>query len=142
MKEIVAQLLPRLPKHEVDEIGDRVWKRLQAEMSKHDLSLRSVYGDGWSAPALTQSEYQVLTAISQLQGERPSELQIWKKADELSVSGVSGFPAALHRLCKRGLITAQMQVTEDGERALARAHAEGKDLSTAGNEDHCTETSR
>jgi hypothetical protein len=109
-------------------------------MSKHDLSLRSVYGDGWSAPALTQSEYQVLTAISQLQGERASELRVWKKADELSVSGVSGFPAALHRLCKRGLITAQMQVTEDGERALARAHAEGKDLATAGNEDHCTET--
>ena len=136
---MVAQSLPRLPKHEVDEIGDRVWKRLEAEMAKHDLSLRSVYGDGWSAPAVNQSEYQVLTAISQLQGEHPNELLVWEKADALSVSGVSGFPAALHRLNKRGLITAQMQITEDGERALARARSEGKELATAGNEGPCTE---
>jgi hypothetical protein len=138
MKEMVAESLPRLPKHEVDDITKRVWHRLQAEMAKRDLSLRSIYGDGWSAPALTQSEYQILTAISQLKGERASELRIWAKADELSVSGVSGFPGALHKLTKRGLITAQMQVTEDGERALARARAEGKDLATAGNEDRCT----
>src|SRR5262249_35988258 len=105
-------------------------------MAKHDLSLRSLSGDGWSAAALSQPEYQILTAISQLQGEGASELRIWNRANELSVTGVSTFtfPRTLRRLIKRGLVTPQMQVTEDGERALARAHAEGKQLAGVGNE--------
>src|SRR3954452_24109016 len=89
IKKMVSAATPKLPKHEVEEIGDRVWQRLQAEMAKRDLSLRSLYGDGWSAPALNQAEYRILAAISEFQGESPNELRIWEKADELAGNHIS-----------------------------------------------------
>src|SRR5215471_18281415 len=144
MKEMVSLSIPRLPKHEVEEIGDRVWQRLQAEMAKHDLSLRSLYGDGWTAPPLNQAEYQILTAISQLQDENADELRIWETADELAGHRISAvtFPRTLRGLSKRGLVTPQMKITEDGQRALARAKAEGKQLAGAAHQGPCAETSR
>ena len=69
IKQIVAQSSPRLPKHEVEEIGDRVWKRLQTEMGKHDLSLRSLFGDGWNAPPLDQCDFEILSAVRVLGGQ-------------------------------------------------------------------------
>ena len=45
MKELVAQSSPRLSKDEVQEIGDRVWKNLEAVMAKQDLSAASEVGE-------------------------------------------------------------------------------------------------
>lgn len=73
IKDLVAQSSPRLAKHEVDEIGDRVWKNIQAAMEKQDLSLRSLYGDGWNAPPLEQHDVQLLTAASLLAGQGTAE---------------------------------------------------------------------
>src|SRR5690349_6235678 len=66
IKEAVSQYWPTPPKYEVEAAGQRVWKRLSDELDKHDTSLRSLYGDGWSAPALKSREFQVLSAIALL----------------------------------------------------------------------------
>jgi hypothetical protein len=133
MKEIVAQTTPRLSKPEVDEIGDRVWQKLQAVMDKHDLSLRSLYGDGWNAPALDDGDLHILLAARQL-GEKATAVSI-----ALTVEQWTGHQPivslALERMEKDGLIAAggtgdarRFQVTEFGSRALRRAKAEGKKL--------------
>jgi hypothetical protein len=144
IKEMMSLSIPRLQKHEVEEISDRVWKRLEAEMAKRDLSLRSLYGDGWSAAPLNQAEYPILMAISQLQVDDTNELGIWQKADELAGTHISAatFPVALRGLTERRLVTPQMKLTNEGERALDRARAEGKQLAGAGNEGPCAETPR
>jgi hypothetical protein len=133
MKEIVAQTTPRLSKPEVDEIGDRVWQKLQAVMGKHDLSLRSLYGDGWTAPALEEADLHVLLAARQL-GEKATAVSIG-----LTVEQWTGHhpivSLALERMEKDGLLSAEgagdqrrFKVTELGSRALRRAKAEGKKL--------------
>jgi hypothetical protein len=110
----------------VDEIGDRVWKRLEAEMDKHDLSLRSLFGDGWSAPALNKKEHLVLNAISDSQSAGAGALRTLDRVHEMSGLGTVAIALTLRRLKKRGLVTSDMKTTEDGDRALARARAEGK----------------
>ena len=52
------------------------------------------------------------------------------------------FALVLRRLTERGLVTADLKTTEHGERALARARAEGKELASAQDEGPCTEPSR
>jgi hypothetical protein len=138
MKEMLTQASPRLPKHKVDEIGDRVWKRLEVEMEKHDLSLRSLYGDGWNCPPLEQDELQILTAAHLLggQGTMASILQTVEKwAPDTSTVAV-----VLEGLEAKGLVESlgtgepllrRFQVTEVGERSLRRAKAEGKRVVTA-----------
>jgi hypothetical protein len=110
----------------VEEIGDRVWKRLEAEMDKHDLSLRSLFGDGWSAPALNRKEHRVLNVISQSKGEVSGALGTLDRVHEMSGLGTVAISLTLRRLSKRGLMTSDLKITEQGERALARARAEGK----------------
>jgi hypothetical protein len=112
----------------VEEIGDRVWKRLEAEMDKHDLSLRSLFGDGWSAPPLNRKEHLVLNAI--LHSKREGGLGTLDRVHEMSGLGTVAIALTLRRLTKRGLVTSDMKITEHGERALARARAEGKSLAT------------
>jgi hypothetical protein len=136
MKEIVAESSPRLPKHEVEEIGDRVWKRLQAEMEKHDLSHRSLYGDR-KTPPLDQGDFQILSAASLLGGQATDESIL------RTVEKWTGRPPivslALDRLRAKGLLVSlgtadqcpRFQVTKLGERALARARAKGKQLMNA-----------
>jgi DNA-binding PadR family transcriptional regulator len=135
IKEMVALGSPRLPKHEVEEIGDRVWKRLQTEMDKRDLSLRSLYGDGWNAPPLEQAEFQILTAASLLEEATPGN--ILREVDKWGGAGMLSL--ALDRLAAEGLLVSletagqprRLQVTELGERALRRAKIEGKQLVNA-----------
>jgi len=133
MKEIVDLTTPRLSKHEVDDIGDRVWQKLQGVMNKHDLSLRSLYGDGWNAPALDQGDLYVLLAARQL-GEKATAVNI-----ALTVEQWTGHQPivslALERMEKQGVIAAEgagdarrFSVTDLGNRALRRAKAEGKKL--------------
>ena len=62
IKEFLDQVWPTPPQQEVEEACDRIWLRLQEELKKYDTSLWSLYGDGWSAPATTQLEFQVLSA--------------------------------------------------------------------------------
>jgi DNA-binding MarR family transcriptional regulator len=130
---------------EVDEASREVWQRIEAELKKHDTSLRSLYGDGWSAAPLTQREFQVLTAIS-LVGARstvPSLTRIVEDwAGGIKEEHVSVTTAKLE---ERGLITSKatesaegggwgrcgFEMTTDGDRALRRGHAEGKQLENA-----------
>src|SRR5262249_55900625 len=133
MKEIVAQTTPRLSKHEVDEIGNRVWQKLQAVMDKHDLSLRSLYGDGWNAPALEEGDLHVLLAARQL-GEKATAVSIGLTVEHWT-GHVPIVSLALERMKKDGLLNAEgagdqrrFKVTELGGRALRRAKAEGKKL--------------
>jgi len=113
-------------------------------MEKHDLSLRSLYGDGWSAPALNPNEHVVLTAVSLLQEQGVTDLRLLAKAKDLSGGHISTWAIAfaLRRLKKRGLVTAEMRITEDGERALARARAEGKTLADVSDQGPVTESPR
>jgi DNA-binding MarR family transcriptional regulator len=143
-KQIVNQVWPTPPKEEIEAAGKRVLSRLRTELDKHDTSLRSLYGDGWSAAPLKQREFQILTAVAQVAGP----------ADAGAVAGIAGAwiagltiadaGFALERLEERGLVESRrsrpegmtevrqrFQMTEDGERALARAHVEGKQLADA-----------
>ena len=132
MQERIGNSSPRLSNEQVNEIGDRVWSRLKAEMAERDLSLRSLYGDGWSAAPLNAREYPVLSAMESLQGESAEGLAVRNKAGELAGNpiGAVSFAMTLRRLSKRGLVTERpgnrFEVTGEGKRALARAHAEGK----------------
>jgi hypothetical protein len=60
IKEIVALSLPRLSEEEVQGARGRGWKRLEAEMETHDLSLRWLYGDGWSVPRLDDGDFWIV----------------------------------------------------------------------------------
>jgi len=115
----------------MEQAAARVWKRLEEELKEHDTSLRSLYGDGWSAEPLSQRAFQVLTAVSMLRGEG----DFINIADTVG-NWVKGFnlgrcATELDRLTRRGLarsLGSVWEVTEDGERALARARAEGRDV--------------
>jgi len=105
-------------------------------MEKHDLSLRSLYGDGWNAPPLDQGDFQILTAASLLGGQGTAE-SILRTAGNWGGLEIAFF--ALDRLKAEGLLVSlgtpdqqrRFQVTELGERALARARAQGKQLVNA-----------
>src|SRR5437870_3546100 len=79
MKEIVARYWPAPPAHEMEAASDRVRQHLRNEFEKHDTSLRSLYGDGWSAPPLELNEFQILTAASLLGGEGTGR-SVYRKA--------------------------------------------------------------
>jgi len=110
-----------------------VWERISAELDKHDTSLRSLYGDGWSAPPLKQREFEVLSAVALLEGNG-TLAEIYHVAAK--VGGMKQFwiMLTLRRLERRELVTVnpsdRFRVTEDGDRALRRAHAEGKVFGT------------
>ena len=137
---MIALAFQERPKHEVAEGAQQVWNRISEELDQHDTSLRSLYGDGWSAEPLDQREFQVLTAVSDLgsNGNLGSIFDTMSKwAPELDVADVF---LTLDRLAKRELIVGTaattdesrtFQTTEHGERALRRAHAERKQLQIA-----------
>ena len=157
MDEILKRYWPKPPKEEVEAAGERVWKRIEAELDKHDTSLRSLYGDGWSAAPLEQTEFQVLTAVSLL-GNRGTLKSITQMVDKWTGREMVGHVyLALSRLAERKIITVhsgpatggdkpldRFEITEDGDRALRRAKMEGKQLVTAreGLDGPCTERIR
>src|SRR5437870_3115187 len=157
MDEILKRYWPKPPKEEVEAAGERVWKRIEAELEKHDTSLRSLYGDGWSAAPLEQREFQVLTAVSLL-GDRGTLKSITAMVDKWTGREMVGHVyLALGRLAERGLIKAhsgsprsnryepqrRLEITEEGDRSLRRAKIEGKQLVTAREDlqNGCTERS-
>jgi DNA-binding PadR family transcriptional regulator len=104
-------------------------------LDKRDTSLRSLYGDGWSAEPVDEREFQVLTAVSQLGSKAGLDsvtglLEDWSGRKTM----VGVVFATLTRLETRGLIKvhrkpeSRFEVSEQGERALRRAKAEGKQL--------------
>src|SRR2546422_4073477 len=158
MDEILRKYWPSASHEEVESADERVWKRVEAELDKHDTSLRSLYGDGWSAPPLEQREFQVLTAVSLL-GDRGTLKSITAMVHKWTGRELVGHVyLALGRLAERGLVTVhsgpsrsygeepqrRFEVTEDGDRALRRAKIEGKELVTAREslDSECTETPR
>src|SRR5438445_12418284 len=128
MNEMLKRYWPKASKEEVEAAGERVWKRLEAELDKHDTSLRSLYGDGWSAAPLEQTEFQVLTAVSLL-GERSTLKSITKMVDKWTGREMVGHVyLTLGRLAERQLITVHsgpatagdnpvnhFEITEDGD---------------------------
>ena len=131
VQEFLNQAWQTPPQHEVEAAGERVWKRLQEELAKHDTSLWSFEGDGWSAPATNQLEFQILSAASAL-GERADLDSITDMVEgwtgKMMIARVQ---AELCDMERRGLIQVRrsnVQVTRDGDRALRRAHAENKYL--------------
>jgi len=157
MDEILRKYWPSPSQEEVDAACDEVWKRIEAELDKHDTSLWSLYGDGWSAAPLEQTEFQVLTAVSLL-GDRGTLKSITQMVDKWTAREMVGHVyLALGRLAERELIKVRsgpatggdkpvdrFEITEDGDRALRRAKIEGKQLVTAreGLDGPCTERIR
>ena len=118
----------------MEAAGERVLQRLRDELKKHDTSLRSLYGDGWSIGPLEDREFRVLSAVSQLgEGSATEVLRIVE-------NWAAGFTFVnvhllLDGLQRREFVTSRkgdpaqfFQVTEEGARALARARVEEKKL--------------
>ena len=140
VKEFLEQVWPEPPEHEVEESCDRIWQFAQQELQKYYTSLWSLYGDGWSAPATTQLEFQVLSAASTL-GDRAELHGINRMVSEwVGRNAIVKVQCSLEDLEKRKLLKVRkvlgsdgryrsfFDVTEDGDRAVRRAHAEGKEL--------------
>jgi DNA-binding PadR family transcriptional regulator len=142
MHEILTEYWPRMPKEEVQQSCDRIWKRIQEGLNKRDTSLRSLYGDGWTAVATTQWEFRVLAAISEL-GDRPDINQITDAVEEWTGGcQIARVVVTLQELDEKKLIKVHRSassrtdrdwdctysLSEDGSRALRRAHREGKEL--------------
>lgn len=141
IRQFLDQIWPTPPKHEVQAACERVWKRIETELDKHDTSLRSLYGDGWNAEPLNQREFRVLTAASTL-GPHSDMGRITDLVEGWTRGGTQiGFVyATLAGLAERDLIKihklpaaseaaepdVRFEVTEKGELALRRAKAEGK----------------
>ena len=144
MDEILRKYWPSPSHEQVEADCAEVWKRIEAELDKHDTSLWSLYGDGWSAAPLEQTEFQVLSAVSLL-GDRGTLKSITRMVDKWTAREMVGHVyLALGRLAARELITVhsgpatggdkpvdRFEITEDGDRALRRAKIEGKQLVTA-----------
>ena len=155
--EILRKYWPSPSQEEVEAACEEVWKRIEAELDKHDTSLWSLYGDGWSAAPLKQTEFQVLTAVSLL-GNRGTLKSITQMVDKWTGREMVGHVyLTLGRLAEHELITVhsgpatggdkpldRFEITEDGDRALRRAKMEGKQLVTAreGLDGPCTERIR
>ena len=152
VKQAVQASLPKLSKHEVDEAGSRVWNRIQAELEKRkdDLAFRSLYGDGWTVPALNEGDLQIMTAVHLL-GEKATGDRILRAIEKWTESAPV-ITLSLDRLVKDGLLTSagtgdqwkrSYQPTQLGEGALHRAKVEGKQVAAALNwseaEDEATE---
>ena len=140
VKEAVQSALPRLSKDKVDEAGDRVWKRIQVEMEKRkdDLAWRSLYGDGWTVPALSEGDLQIMTAV-RLLGARATGGRILRTIEKWTEQPPI-VTISLDRLVKDGLLTSTgsgdhwkrfYKATESGEGALHRAKAEGRQVIAA-----------
>ena len=144
MDEILTKYWPSPSQQEVEADCEEVWTQLEAELEKHDTSLWSLYGDGWSAAPLKQIESQVLTAVSLL-GDRGTLKSITQMVDKWTGREMVGHVyLTLGRFAERELITVhsgpatggdkpfdRFEITEDGDRALRRAKIEGKQLVTA-----------
>jgi DNA-binding PadR family transcriptional regulator len=140
LTDLIPQALPKLSKHEVDAAGDRVWKRIEAEMEKRkdDLAWRSLYGDGWTVPALSEGDLQILTAV-QLLGEKATGSRILRTIEKWTQQPPI-VTISLDRLEKDGLLTSSgsgdhwkrfYTATESGEGALHRARVEGRQVVAA-----------
>src|SRR5437867_13379145 len=121
MDEILRKYWSPVSPEELESASGRVWNRLEAELDKHDTSLRSLYGDGWSAPPLEQLEFQVLTAVSLL-GDRGTLKSITAMVHKWTGREMVGHVyLTLGGLAERGIITLHSDPTsEDGEEALHR----------------------
>jgi DNA-binding PadR family transcriptional regulator len=137
VKEAVRAALPRLSKDKVDEAGNRVWKRIEAELEKRkdELAWRSIYGDGWTVPALSEGDLQIMTAV-RLLGEKATGFRILRTIEKWTEQPPI-VTIALDRLEKDGLLTSAgsgdhwkrfYKPTEFGEGALHRAKVEGRQV--------------
>jgi DNA-binding PadR family transcriptional regulator len=140
LTDLIPKATPKLQKHEVDEIGDRVWQRIQAEMDKRkaDLAWRSLYGDGWTVPALSEGDLQIMTAV-QLLGEKATGDRILRTIEKWTEQPPI-LTLSLDRLEKDGLLSSTgtgdhwkrfYKPTEPGEGTLHRAKVEGRQVVAA-----------
>jgi hypothetical protein len=137
VKQAVRATLPRLSNEQLEAAGDRIWKRIEAELEsrKDKLAYRSLYGDGWAVPALDEGDLQIVTAVQTLGSEANGDnilhtIGKWTEHTPIVTLG-------LDRLEAEGLLTSTgtgdqwkrcYQITEIGEGALHRAKVEGKQV--------------
>jgi hypothetical protein len=141
MDQILRRYWPGIPKHEVEAAGERIWMRLQEDVKKYDTSLWSLSG----AQRTNQLEFQVLSAASSL-GEHADLHSVSEMVEGWTGrSMIVRVQLALEDLENRRLIQVhrfkpagtsgepeiRFSLTEDGDRAVRRAHAEGKQLACA-----------
>jgi hypothetical protein len=143
IEEFLAQVWPTPPEHEIEASCDRIWLHLQEELKKYDTSLWSWEGDGWSAPATSQLEFQVLEAASTLTDRADLNsitrmVEVWTGGDMIARVHSAVEDLAKRRLLKvrrfkthAGKESQMFDLTEDGDRAIRRAYAEGKKLAHA-----------
>src|SRR5437899_10288233 len=113
MHETLKRHWPKASQEEVEAASASVWKRIEAELDKHDTSLRSLYGDGWSAAPLEQTEFQVLTAVSLL-GDRGTLKSITKMVDNWTGREMVGHAdLTLGRLAERQLVKVHSDPARD-----------------------------
>jgi len=142
IKDFMSRAVPMPPQDVIDRACAEVWQRLQPELKKYDTSLWSLEGDGWSAEPTNQREFQVLTAISQL-GDRSDIHAITATVEQWTGGNmIVNVYDTLRRLEDRQLIAFHRtgpavgggepphyySLSKEGDRALRRAHAEGKEL--------------
>jgi DNA-binding PadR family transcriptional regulator len=143
VKEFLDQVWPTPPEHELEAACDRVWMKLQEELKKVDTSLWSLEGDGWNAAATSQLEFQILSAASSLT-DRADLQSIHRMVESWTGRNmIARVQSALEDVEKRGLVKVRrvrltgsetqflFDLTEDGDRAIRRAQAEGKKLMQA-----------
>ena len=142
IKQFIGQVWPAPPVQADEEGADSIWKRIRAKLKDRRPSPRSSAGPWADAQAVNQREFQVLSAAALLGGEGDivritHVIEYW--AGRFMIARVH---AALWRLEKRGLIRfhrnspdedgrqprTHFAVTEDGDRAIHRAEAEGMPL--------------
>lgn len=145
MDEFLRKYWPRVSDEEIEAAGERIWKRIEAELEQHDTSLWSLSGDGWSVPALKQREFQVLTAVAVLGGRSNIDAITDMVEDWVGGTMIGKVYTTLRDLEKQGFVTFhkaasadrrgpqqhRYEVTEYGDRALRRAKLEGRQLVAA-----------
>jgi hypothetical protein len=142
IKEFDDQVLPSPPAQAGEERARSFWERIRARLKYPGASSTPIASEWADSPALNQREFQVITAAALLGGEgdivRISHVvEYW--SGRFMIARVH---AALWRLERRGLIRfhrsspgedgrqprTHFAVTQDGDRAIYRAEAEGMPL--------------
>lgn len=105
---------------------------------KADLAWRSLYGDGWTVPALSEGDLQIMTAV-RLLGEKATGDRILRTVEKWTEQPPV-LTLSLDRLEKDGLLTSTgtgdhwkrlYKATQSGEGTLHRAKVEGRQVVAA-----------
>jgi DNA-binding PadR family transcriptional regulator len=139
---MLRQYLYKAPEYEVEAAGEEVLRVLHQELEKHDTSCRDLRElNGWIGSAVTRREFQLLTAIAQLDDDATC-LNILRRVKSWSPRlNLGHIYYGLDRLEDEGYVKVLKPAPAEGDRprpkyrllpagktVLARANAEGQSL--------------